>query len=227
MRFDSLFEKMSKVQTPGIDAPVKEESKFKAAEEALIQERSGKYTIEPIKDDGSLDAKRVGDKSYPHQNLTDQQVWDWYFKNNPEGDSASKEQLQAFLKKNRLRMRPVTWESKETVTEQDEERPKEPIVADGEDIVLIVMNDQPIYKQFMMAVQNLKRKKAKGNYDHDLAVKMMLYPAKAGAQKWYQETARYYDDSTPVTKPSSQAIQQAAVQLRDEFEEEYAATKYE
>jgi hypothetical protein len=125
-------------------------------------------------------------------------------------ESMTKESIAKLKEKN-----PVKEEQGDTVT------------ADAEGIVLLVKNERPIYDQFMMAVQNLKRKKAKGNYDHDLAVKMMLYPAKAGAQAWFKANSEYYDDGTTVLKPSPQVIQQAAEQLRDHFEKEYDVNKWE
>lgn len=123
--------------------------------------------------------------------------------------------FESTLKVNPFQEAEPVKEEKKSVNEQGE-----PVTADGEDIVLLVMNEKPIYDQYMMAVKNLKRKKEKGNYDHDLAVKMMLYPAKAGAQAWYKATRAYYDDGTQVLQPSPDAIRQAAEQLRDDFEAE-------
>jgi hypothetical protein len=125
-----------------------------------------------------------------------------------------------------MKVNPFQEDAKEEKTPVKEEQ-GDTVTADAEDIVLLVMNEKPIYDQFMMVVQNLKRKKAKGNYDHDQAVKMMMYPAKAGAQAWFKANSEYYDDGTTVLKPSSQVIQQAAEKLRDDFESEYDVNKWE
>ena len=75
-------------------------------------QQSRTFLIDPINPDGSLDDERVGDGSYPSGRLTDDQVWDWFFKAHPDAQHGSKEELEAFLAKNKLRLRPVTWEGK-------------------------------------------------------------------------------------------------------------------
>ncbi len=57
-----------------------------------------------------------------------------------------------------------------------------------EELVLYTTNDGELYRQKAQPIiQNLKRKRDKGDYDHELAIKLWEYLAEAGAQKYAQE----------------------------------------
>lgn len=65
------------------------------------------------------------------------------------------------------------------------------------ELVLYIKNDSQIYNTCTMAVvKNLARKKSKGVYDKDLAVKAFEYVAKAGANKYTKEFGGTFNPAT-------------------------------
>ena len=60
---------------------------------------------------------------------------------------------------------------------------------------LFIVNDEDLYrKRFMPIIQNLKRKHAKGIYDHELAQKLWMYLVDDGARKYVEEFGSIGDD---------------------------------
>ena len=79
------------------------------------------------------------------------------------------------------------------------------------ELVLYIKNDSQIYNKCTMAVvKNLARKKSKGIYDKDLAVKAFEYVAKAGANKYTKE---FGDTFNPATRNA------VAKELLNEYED--------
>lgn len=65
------------------------------------------------------------------------------------------------------------------------------------ELVLYIKNDSQIYNRCTMAVvKNLARKKSKGVYDKDLAVKAFEYVAKEGANKYTKEFGGTFNPAT-------------------------------
>lgn len=80
-----------------------------------------------------------------------------------------------------------------------------------DELVLYIKNDSQIYNNCTMAVvKNLARKKAKGVYDKDLAVKAFEYVAKSGANKYTKE---FGDTFNPATRNA------VAKELLNEYED--------
>jgi hypothetical protein len=86
------------------------------------------------------------------------------------------------------------------------------------------------YAQGEPIVKNLVRKKQKGTYDHELAAKLWLYfvdnaakfDVHSGQKAWWAASS---DRLPPIyPKPERMAV---ARKLRDDFERDYAAGKYD
>ncbi len=67
------------------------------------------YIIDPLKEDGTLDAKRIGDKTLPSGRLSDQDLWDWYFRENPKEQYCEPKKLKEFFDQKKVTARLVTW----------------------------------------------------------------------------------------------------------------------
>ena len=60
---------------------------------------------------------------------------------------------------------------------------------------LFIMNDEDLYRRrFMPIILNLKRKMAKGVYDHKLAVKLWMYLVDDAAKEYVKEFGSQQDD---------------------------------
>ena len=85
-----------------------------------------------------------------------------------------------------------------------------------------VMNDEPLYRQqWTPIIKNLVRRKKKGTYDSEKAIKLFEYLTKAGSTKYSKEyggTGNY--SFTPATR------RLAAISLRNDFEGEYKLGNY-
>ena len=80
-----------------------------------------------------------------------------------------------------------------------------------DELVLYIKNDDQIYRNYTIpVVKNLARKKSKGVYDKDLAVKAFEYVAKAGANKYTKE---FGDTFNPATRNA------VAKELLNEYED--------
>lgn len=65
------------------------------------------FVVEPIKEDGSLDTKRVG--SEPITEGTENQIFDYFFSQNKEKSSASWTEVMNFFKNKSFRIRKKYW----------------------------------------------------------------------------------------------------------------------
>lgn len=87
------------------------------------------------------------------------------------------------------------------------------------ELVLYTDNDSALYRQRAESIRkNLAQKKAKGIYDHTLAVKAFMYLADAGAKKYAREfaTAAEWNRIFPTSVRKA-----AARKWAKEFEAEY------
>lgn len=90
---------------------------------------------------------------------------------------------------------------------------------DAEELKLFVDNDYTLYKTMWEPITaNLCKKKAKGIYDRDKAVKAFLNLARSGAKKYAAEI-----EGTHIT---AAAKLEAAKDMRDRFEVEYGLGNY-
>ena len=87
------------------------------------------------------------------------------------------------------------------------------------ELELYINNDGQLYKsQFMPQVKNLMKKRAKGQYDSNKAIKMFMYLVDAGAKKYIQEFA---SSDTKVADIFPKKIRaEVAESIRDDFESE-------
>ena len=82
-----------------------------------------------------------------------------------------------------------------------------------------VMNDEPLYRQqWTPIIKNLVRRKKKGTYDSEKAIKLFEYLTKAGSTK--------YRKSFPGTDFNPATRRLAAISLRNDFEGEYKLGNY-
>jgi hypothetical protein len=93
----------------------------------------------------------------------------------------------------------------------------------AQELKLTTENDGDIYRQTTTSIlKNLATKKASGKYDHDLAVKLFMYLAEAGAKKYAQQFGGVWHVMFPVD-----VRRQVAAEWRDEFEVEYKNGSYD
>lgn len=81
-------------------------------------------------------------------------------------------------------------------------------------------NDSQTYKQLVCCFQNLERKKAKGTYDSEKAVKLFTYAAETAAKRYFAE---YCNGGTWHAMFPVQDRVAAAKLMRDDFECEIEA----
>ena len=87
---------------------------------------------------------------------------------------------------------------------------------------LVTENNSELYTgMFVPMVRNLIRKKKKGTYDSEKAIKLFEYLAEAGAKKYRKEFGGDVDTFTPATRKL------VATQFRDDFEDEYELGNYD
>ena len=83
-----------------------------------------------------------------------------------------------------------------------------------------IMNDEPLYRQqWTPIIKNLVRRKKKGTYDSEKAIKLFEYLTKAGSTK--------YRKSFPGTDFNPATRRLAAISLRNDFEGEYKLGNYD
>lgn len=94
------------------------------------------------------------------------------------------------------------------------------------ELKLFTENDADIYRQRTTPiVRNLRTKQAQGRYDHELAVKLFMYLAEAGARKYAREHGSGEQDwSMMFPKDVRLAVSR---EWRDEFETESALGNYD
>jgi len=101
---------------------------------------------------------------------------------------------------------------------------------DAEELVLYVDNTEPIYKKKVEAFKNLTKKKKKGDYDPELAAKLMLYvveaASKESAKQWNEWNE--IDPPLPWNKVYTMSVrQEAAKELVREFEIAFEGKEYD
>lgn len=65
------------------------------------------FVVEPIKEDGLLDTKRVGTE--PIREGTEDQIFNYFFSQNKDKKSASWSEVMDFFKNKAFRIRKKTW----------------------------------------------------------------------------------------------------------------------
>jgi hypothetical protein len=94
---------------------------------------------------------------------------------------------------------------------------------------LFIQNDEDLYRRrFMPIILNLKKKIAKGIYDHKLAVKMWMYLVDDAAKKYVEEYGSQTDDVKDMfpKEVRLQVAQDLADREKDNLEQgEYDAPK--
>ena len=94
---------------------------------------------------------------------------------------------------------------------------------------LFIQNDEELYRRrFMPIILNLKKKIAKGIYDHKLAVKMWMYLVDDAAKKYVEEYGSQTDDVKDMfpKEVRLQVAQDLADREKDNLEQgEYDAPK--
>lgn len=124
-------------------------------------------------------------------------------------------------------------ESEAAVEKQADVRPEAApeagtYTADAEDLILIIDNDQPLYRQMVEMYKNLSKKKQKGTYDPELAPKMFKYVVDPAAKQWYEATKQWADvPGDVVNKVTPDVRREAAVQMARRFEEAYELKEYD
>ena len=115
-----------------------------------------------------------------------------------------------------LAIAPAYNESKNLTTESTESK----------ELTMYIQNDEQLYNsQALPAIKNLVRKKAAGTYDPDLAVKLFKYLADAGAKKYVKEFGAPGDAWYKMFSKTDR--QATAVELRNQFETDYADGEYD
>lgn len=95
--------------------------------------------------------------------------------------------------------------------------------AAAQELKLFTENDGDLYRQTTTSIlKNLATKKASGKYDHDLAAKLFMYLAEAGAKKYAQEFGGVWHAMFPMG-----VRKEIAGEWRDEFEVEYRNGSYD
>ena len=101
--------------------------------------------------------------------------------------------------------------------------------ADGDDLVMLVENEQDLYKNSLMPMyENLTRKKLRGVYNKALAPKLFMYVVTEAAKRWYDRMVQWADDGKSIVKPvSREAKEQAAQELTERFESAFEYKEYD
>jgi hypothetical protein len=99
------------------------------------------------------------------------------------------------------------------------------------ELKMFTENDGDIYRSTTTSIlKNLTTKKAQGKYDSDRAVQAFMYLAEAGARKYSQEfgSGESRITGSPWHEMFPMAVRRAAaIQWRDEFEEEFRSGNYD
>ena len=94
---------------------------------------------------------------------------------------------------------------------------------------LFIQNDEDLYRRrFMPIILNLKRKMARGVYDHKLAVKLWMYLVDDAAKKYVEEFGSQQDDVKDMfpKEVRLQVAQDLADREKDNIEQgEYDVSK--
>ena len=91
---------------------------------------------------------------------------------------------------------------------------------EARELELFIMNDEPLYRQqWTPIIKNLVRRKKKGTYDSEKAIKLFEYLTAAGSTK--------YRKSFPGATFNPATRRLAAISLRNDFEGEYKLGNYD
>ena len=91
---------------------------------------------------------------------------------------------------------------------------------------LYIMNSEELYRRkFMPIILNLKRKMAKGIYDHEKAVKLWMYLVDEAARKYVKEFGSPDQDVADMFP--KELRQQIAKDMADEEQEKIEAGEYD
>lgn len=92
------------------------------------------------------------------------------------------------------------------------------------ELELFLMNDYELYRsQYTPIIANLARKKYRGVYDRQKAVKLFMYLMDNGAKKYMREYGNYEDAPKTFTKATREYV---ARKFRDDFETEFGYGAY-
>ena len=90
------------------------------------------------------------------------------------------------------------------------------------ELEMFIMNDEPLYRQqWTPIIKHLVRRKKKGTYDSEKAIKLFEYLTKAGSTKYRKEYGGGPDMFTPAPR------RLAAITLRNDLEGEYKLGNYD
>ncbi|MDP3986716.1 MAG: DUF5661 family protein [Nanoarchaeota archaeon] len=94
------------------------------------------------------------------------------------------------------------------------------------ELMMFIENDADLLQRsYVPMVKNLATKKARGVYDPDMAIKLFMYLADTGAQKYQKEMG---DTSLPWHKAFPKSVRlDVAKQLRDKFQQEVSDKSYD
>ena len=93
------------------------------------------------------------------------------------------------------------------------------------ELELFIDNDEPLYRQMTTPIhRNLATKKARGEYQHDLAVKGFMHLMDAGAKKYAHEFATP-SEWNKIFSPETR--REVARRFAKEFETEYSLGNYD
>jgi hypothetical protein len=100
---------------------------------------------------------------------------------------------------------------------------------DAEELTLYIDNTEPIYRRKVDAFKNLTKKKKKGDYDPELAAKLMLYVVEAASK----ESAKQWNEWNEIDPPlpwnkvyTMEVRKQAAKDLVADFESAFEGQEY-
>src|SRR2546430_2062306 len=94
----------------------------------------------------------------------------------------------------------------------------------ADELYLFIQNDGDLYRQqFEPIVKNLNRKRAKGEYDSEKAVKLWIYLVDNGARKYIKEFGTPGSHIDTVFNRATRL--RVATRLRDDYEAEYGTRK--
>ena len=97
---------------------------------------------------------------------------------------------------------------------------------ESHELFLFIENDEQLYRTMYMAmIKNLSKKKIKGVYDSELAIKGFMYLVEAGAKKYINENGSPGDKWFEMFDMESR--KETAKDFRDKFEREFENKEYD
>ena len=90
--------------------------------------------------------------------------------------------------------------------------------AGPDDLILLVDNEHDLYDMKIGAFENLARKKNKGVFDPQLAIRIFIHVVDAAAKRWYDGMVQWADDGKSIViRPSMEVKGLAAKELVQDF----------